>query len=100
MAQLLELVQARDNVYLQQRMIAAVAVQAEVVRTEAGGTPNHAKRLLWAAQTFSDPPAMADRMIWAVLAQNRTATLRQILDATDAEVVAAVAAAVDVFTTP
>lgn len=78
---------------------AAVAIQAEVVRNENGTTANHANRLIWAKQTFSDPRAMALRMMWAILAQNAAAAKASIETASDATILTAVAAAVDVFAT-
>lgn len=99
MATLIELMQCTSSTYLRERLVVAVAVQAELVRTEPTNTPNHANRMLWAKGAFSDPRAMADKMLWAVLAQNRTATVQQITQATDAEVQGAVGAAVDVYAT-
>lgn len=72
---------------------------AAVIRAEDAQTANHANRLLWAKAAFADPKAMAERMVWAVLAANRSATRAQIEGATDAAVLSAVAAAVDVFAT-
>lgn len=97
MATYLELEAIASGNTLRARMTAAVAIQAEVVRTEAGGTVNHTNRLVWAKSAFADPKAMADRMIWAVLAQNAAFTTAQITGATDAALLSAVASAVDVF---
>lgn len=81
------------------RITAAVAIQAEAVRNEAGATTNHTNRMIWAKQAFSDPRAMANRMMWAILAQNAAVTKANIETATDAAILTAVAAAVDVFAT-
>jgi hypothetical protein len=99
MATYFELLQAAENVNLRNRIRVAVVVAAELVRTEAGATPNHANRLIWAKQVFTDPEPVADRMVNAVLAQNRAATLAAIIGADDATVQTAVNAAVDVFAT-
>jgi hypothetical protein len=53
----------------------------------------------WARDTFLDPDTAARRIMPAVLAQNRAATLAQIVGADDAAVQTAVDAAVDVFAT-
>lgn len=87
------------NNALLDNVTAAVAVQAEVIRTENGATTNHANRLLWAKDALSDPRAMAGRMVWAVIAQKSSLTPAQIRQLSDADVLAAVAAAVDVFAT-
>lgn len=89
---------AQSNVLLV-KMAAAVAIQAEVVRTEAPATANHDNRLKWSKQVFMDPAAMAQKMIWAVLAQNAALSSAQITGASDAALLSAVAAAVDVFAT-
>ena len=87
---------ATNNILLEQ-MTVAVAIQADVIRQEAGATANHANRVIWAKQAFSDPKSMAIKMIWAVLAQNQAATDTQIRTATDASILSAVAASVDTF---
>jgi hypothetical protein len=77
----------------------AVAIQAEAIRNENPATTNHANRLIWAKQAYSDPQAMAVKMTWAVLAQNASATSAAILGASDSLIQTAIAAAVDVFAT-
>jgi len=81
------------------RVTAAVAIQAEVIRTESSAITNHANRMIWAKSVFSDPRAMAVRMVWAILAQNAAAAASAITGATDAVTLTAVANAVDVFAT-
>lgn len=97
MATYTELFDIAVNNTLLDKMTAAIAIQADVIRQEAGATNNHANRVLWAKQAFSDPRYMATKMIWAVLAANSSATKVQILGATDASLLSAVAAAVDTF---
>lgn len=92
-----ELLVAAKNGVLTDRIKVACFVAAEIVRTEAQATPNHANRVLWAKQVFDNPERESVRMIWAVLAQNRGATLSQIVDALDPTVQSAVNAAIDVF---
>lgn len=81
------------------KVVSACAIQADVIRQESGATTNHANRLLWARDAFEDPVAMANRVIWAVMAANSSATSAQIKSATDAAVLTAVAAVVDIFAT-
>lgn len=97
MATYSELFGLSADVPLLNRITAAVAVQAEVIRIELDSTPNHANRLIWAQGAFSDPVTTARRMMWAILAQNAAATVEQIQAATDEQILAAVAGAVDVF---
>lgn len=97
MATYTELFDIAVNNTLLDKMTAAVAVQADVIRQEAGATSNHANRVIWAKQAFADPRYMAQRMIWAVLAANAGQTKAAILAASDATLLGAVAASVDTF---
>jgi hypothetical protein len=99
MATYAELLVASENPTLNNKIRVACFIAAEVVRTEGGATANHANRLVWAKSVFANPDQEAKRMLWAVLAQNASATLAQITGATDAAVQTAVNAAVDVFAT-
>ena len=94
-----ELLTASSNEGLINKIKVAVVVAAEIIRTELVNTPKHPERLIWAKQVFTNPDAEVNRMVWAVLAQNRAATLVQITGADDATVQTAVNAAVDVFAT-
>lgn len=49
------------------RASSAVHVAALAVVNEASNTPNHAKRVAWAAVARSDPAGMAQRMVWELL---------------------------------
>lgn len=99
MATYTDLYEIANNNTLLDKFTAAVAVQAEAIRTENGATTNHANRLIWAKQAFTDPRAMALKMTWPILAQNAGVTKAQILAASDATILTAVASAVDVFAT-
>ncbi len=99
MATYAELLQASENEALRNKVRVAIVIAAETVRVEAGATVNHANRLLWAKQVYTDPEALTRRMVWAVLGQNASATLAQITGASDATVQTAVNNAVDVFAT-
>lgn len=97
MATYAELLQAAGNSTLLSKIRVACIVAAEEVRTENVATANHAERLVWAKAVFESPELEADRMLWAVLAQNRAAPLASIVGADDATVQGAVDAAVNVF---
>lgn len=97
MATYSELLQAAENESLRRKIRVAVVIAAEEIRMEADTTPNHVARRTWAAAAFRNPGAEADRMLWAVLAQNKDATLLQITGATDVQVQTAVNNAVNVF---
>ena len=97
MASYTELFDLRSNSPLKNKIAVACVVASEAIRTEAPATPNHADRLVWAKSVFADPEKEAQRMLMAVLAQNKDATVAQIEGATDAEIQTAVDAAVDVF---
>lgn len=99
MATYAELFGLRSEDAIRNRIAVACVVAANGIRLEDAGTANHANRLTWAAAVFADPEAEAERMLWAVLAQNASATVAQILSASDAEVQVAVDAAVNVFAT-
>ena len=91
----LKLVSA-DATFLDRVQVACI-VAAEQIRLEAVTVPNHDARLAWAKNVFFNPKTEAQRMAWAVLAQNRSATLAQITGATDAQLQTTVDAAVNLF---
>lgn len=97
MATYLELYELTSNVQLRERLAVACVVAAEQIRNEADTVGNHANRLAWAKRTFENPLAEAARMLPAILAQNKTATVAQITGADDAALQTAVDAAVNVF---
>jgi hypothetical protein len=97
MATYAELLSASINPGLRDKIRVAVVIAAEVARTELATTTNHVNRLLWSKAAYANPEREAERMIWAVLAQNQAVTLANILAATDAAVQTAVSAAIDVF---
>jgi hypothetical protein len=94
-----ELLLASEDASLNKRIRVACIIAAETIRTELGSVTNHTNRMLWAKNVFANPVSECDRMLWAVLAQNKAATLAQITGATDATIQTAVNAAVDVFAT-
>jgi hypothetical protein len=84
---------------LLQRVAVACVIQANTIRTETPPT-NSAQRLAWARKVLIDPRAAAQQMLWAALAQNAGLTPAQISGATDAAMLSAVAAAVDLVAGP
>jgi len=82
---------------LANRIEVACIVAAETIRGESDQTANHANRLLWAQRAFNAPKDAANKMVMAVLAANKSATVAQITGATDATLQAAVDAAVNLF---
>lgn len=92
-----ELLLAAENEGLNKRIRVACVIAADAVCNELVSVPNHANRMLWAKSVFQNPTAESQRMLWAVLAQNKAATLAQITGASDATIQTAVTAAVDRF---
>ncbi len=97
MATYAELITASQNGTLTDKIRVACVVAAGSIMAEAITTTNHVNRLLWAKQVFNNPEGAQRGMVWAVLAQNKMATLAAIGGATDSQVQAAVDAAVDIF---
>jgi hypothetical protein len=92
--ELLALIQNDD---LRQRTRVAAVVAADVIRLESGATNNHAARLQWAKRALEDPVTEGERLLWAVIAQNRSFTAAQIVGATDSTLQTAVNNAVDLL---
>ena len=99
MATYTELYELGYNAALRNKLTVACLVAAQAVMVEAGATENHANRLLWAKDTFSDPNGMGQKMLMAALAANSALTVAQILGASDAALLATVQGAINVFAT-
>ena len=97
MATYQELLGAVGNKDLSERVLVACVVACDVIRLESGATTNHAARLTWAKATLASPAAARDKMMYAVLTQNRAAAIGVIVAADDATVQTAVNAAVDLL---
>ena len=95
MATYTELYGIRSDSALRNRVTVGCIVAAEAVRNESDQTVNHANRLIWAALVFANPEHEAERMLWAILAQNNAATVAAITGASDATLQTAVNAAVN-----
>lgn len=96
-AELLSIATGPTGQDLRTRLRVAVVVAADVVRAENSATPNHANRLAWARNVLQDPDREAQRMLWAVLAQNRVLSVAVITGASDEAVQTAVNAAIDLL---
>lgn len=99
MATYSELFDLRSDANLRNRITTAVAIQADVIRLENVNTANHANRLIWAKEAFVNPEAVANKMMWGILAANKNITPDQTKGVTDASLQTAVANLVDVFAT-
>jgi len=99
MATYLELFELRSDTALRSRVSIGITVAAEVIRTEAGSTPNHANRLTWAAAALAEPDKESLRMLSALLGQDSAFTVAQITGSSDAVILAAILVLVDTFAT-
>ena len=97
MATYTELRQLYGNGDLINRIEVACIVAAEKIRTEDGGTANHANRLVWAKATFGFTRRAAELMLMALLAANRALTTAQITGVSDEGLQTAVDSAVNMF---
>jgi len=97
MATYSEIFSIRSEANLVERVTVAVVVAAEAIRADALPPANQAARLVWASKVFADPSTEARRMLWAVLAANKSYTLAQITGATDTVLQNNVDASVDLF---
>jgi hypothetical protein len=96
MATYAELLTASENEALRNKIRVALVIAAERVRTDATPPANQAARLVWAREVFLGG-GNVESMMRVVLAQNASAPLASILAASDAAVLTAVEAAIDVF---
>ena len=95
--ELLTIATTASGANLRNKIQVAAIIACEAIRTEAAGTTNHANRLKWASATLDSPSRAAEKLTWAVLAQNSGATAAQITGASDATVQTAVNGAVDLL---
>jgi hypothetical protein len=94
-----ELLLAAEDPGLNKRVRVACVIAADSICNELATVTNHVNRMLWAKSVFQNPQTEAQRMLWAVLAQNKAASLAAIIGANDATVQTAVNTAVDRFAT-
>jgi hypothetical protein len=97
MATYQELHALTHNAEILNRIMAAVAILADEIRTELPATANHAERMAWAKRALTNVDGTARGLMWVVMAQNRTFTVAQIDGATDAALQTAVNSAVELL---
>ena len=100
MATYLELLALSSNADLRSRTKVALVVAADKVRQDGENSPapvNQAARERWAALALAQIESEAQRALYCILAQNKDLTVGQITGATDAQLQAAVDAAVDLL---
>jgi hypothetical protein len=92
-----ELVTASEDPGLRVRVRAAITIAAEAVRAEAGGTTNHAKRMIWARAALLSPEQYEVPFLKAAIASNSGATLANITSVSDANLQTAINNWINVF---
>lgn len=97
MATYLELRQLSENSNLRIRCAVACVIAAESIRTESESTLNHANKMLWAKSVFSNPDAVSQSVLWAVLAANSSFSVEAIQAASDLTLQNAVNNAINIF---
>ena len=97
MATLLELFDLQGHNDLQHKVTVAGVLAAEAIRVEAAETPNNTARRAWAKDMIGNPRAHGQRLLWAVLAANASATVEQITAASDEAIKSAVANVVNLL---
>ncbi len=97
MATYKELIDIIGNSQLSNKIIVAVGVAAEAIRTEVGTTPNHTERVVWSKRAFTNPRGVAAEVMWSVIMANKDLTITQILGASDAAIQTNVDAVIDHF---
>lgn len=99
MATYQEIYTAWQDADLRNKLAVAIAVAAENVRTDPSPPANQANRLIWSRRALRDPFSFVDQMMWGVLAANKSASLAQILAASDVTIQTNVDALIDHFAT-
>ena len=98
MATDLEMRDLFSDIDRQNRIEVACIGSAEPIRTEEGITgDNHSNRMIWAKQAFTNPNAIRDPMLKALLAANKDSTVAAIQSVSDAALQTLVDEAVDLF---
>lgn len=97
MATYTELFELGSNSVLRNKITVACLVAAQAVMVESVDTANHANRLLWAKDVFTDPMGAGQKMLMAALAANSGLSVAQITGASDAALLTVVQNAINVF---
>ena len=82
---------------LSDRVLVALLDVAQDVAQESESVENHANRYRWAAGAFRDPQSKVMAVLSGVLIAHKSASVEEILAASDAAIKAAVAELVDLF---
>lgn len=83
------------NEELRDKITAACVVASDVIRTEDGGSANHANRVIWAKKVLANPKLEAEKVIPLVIAANKDATAANIAGASDTAIQNNVNAVID-----
>lgn len=97
MATYLELFELKDDSNLQDKVTVAVVKAAHGIANDATPPANQAARLAWAATVVENPVAVAQKMLWVLLAGSSELSAAQIAGASDTAIQSAVDGAVDLF---
>lgn len=95
MASLLQVYNLRYAGTLKPRVTVAIAKACFDIFAEAGSTPNHAERVVWAKSALQNTTAVAESMMWAIISDS--AILAAGDSATDGEIISAVNSFINVF---
>lgn len=79
------------------KVTTAIAVAAETIRTEEVTVPNHTARVQWALRALFNPDGEARKIMWVLMAQNKTQSVATISAASDTAIQTAVDSAIDLF---
>ena len=90
MATYTELYGVASSRQLLERVTIAVAIAANAIRNEDNTVTDLEGRRRWAFRALTNPEGEAQKMVWALLAGNASATLTQINNVTDAAIQTAV----------
>ena len=97
MASYTEILQLFSVKALREQVQVGIADVASEINAEPTSTPNHTERVKWAASALNNSQGEASKFLLAVLVANKSATVTQILNATDTTVLNNVRSFVDLF---
>lgn len=98
MATYVDLHSLRNDPVLLQRVIIAILVAAETVRTENVSVPFHKNRVAWAQQAIKDPETFSTKILGLLLAQNKALSIEQINGVSDVNLQTAVDSLINTLT--
>lgn len=86
---------AQEDTAFLQRIKGRLSIAFAAVLAEAGGTPNHANRLVWAEEVAKEPAAWAARMACAVAGNQAGQAATTLAALTDTQVSTGVDSLID-----